>query len=175
MVEQAKYIVVETVGRVEIRRYPEIVVARVEGYADGGFNILFRFISGANVKKTKIAMTAPVISERIAMTAPVLSDDTSIAFVMPDKYTVETSPEPSDERVKIVKVPERLVAALRFSGRWTQSSFSSKTRELLDELEREGIRRKGEVFSMRYDGPFKPWFMRRNEVAVEVEPREETA
>ena len=70
-----------------------------------------------------------------------------------------------------MKVPERLVAALRFSGRWTQSSFSSKTRELLDELEREGIRRKGEVFSMRYDGPFKPWFMRRNEVAVEVEPR----
>jgi hypothetical protein len=171
MVEQIKYEVLETLGRVEIRRYPEIVVARVDGYTDGGFNILFRFISGANVKKTKIDMTAPVISERIAMTAPVLSDDTSIAFVMPEKYTVETIPEPSDGRVKILKVPERLVAALRFSGRWTQSNFNSKTKELLDTLEKELISRKGEVFSMRYDGPFKPWFLRRNEVAVEVEPR----
>ena len=37
----------------------------------------------------------------------------------------------------LVKVPERHVAALRFPRRWTQSSFSSKTRELLDELEKE--------------------------------------
>jgi effector-binding domain-containing protein len=118
-------------------------------------------------------MTAPVVSEEIAMTAPVLSEKGSIAFIMPDGFTLETTPEPLDDRVKIVEVPERTVAALRFSGRWSNSLFQKKTEELLAEIENAGLKVSGQVFSMRYNGPYTPWFLRRNEVAAEVElPRQ---
>jgi len=170
MVEQARYNVLKRIGKIEIRRYPRLVIARVEGYGDGGFNILFRFITGNNRQKSDIAMTAPVVSEQIAMTAPVLSETGSIAFIMPEGYTIETTPEPLDERVKIVEIPERIVAALRFSGRWSDSILKKKSEELLKELTAAGIKTVGQVFSMRYNAPFTPWFMRRNEVAVAVDP-----
>jgi effector-binding domain-containing protein len=170
MVEQARYKVLKRIGKIEIRRYPRLVIARVEGYGDGGFNILFRFITGNNRQKSDIAMTAPVVSEQIAMTAPVLSETGSIAFIMPEGYTIETTPEPLDERVKIVEIPERIVAALRFSGRWSDSILKKKSEELLKELTAAGIKTVGQAFSMRYNAPYTPWFMRRNEVAVAVDP-----
>ncbi len=169
MVEQAKYEVLKKIGKIEIRRYPRLVIARVDGYGDGGFNFLFRFISGNNRAKSDIAMTAPVVSEEIVMTAPVLSETGSLAFIMPEGYTLETTPEPLDDRVKIVEIPERVVAALRFSGRWSNSIFQKKTQELLAEIENEGLEVAGQVFSMRYNGPFTPWFLRRNEVAVTID------
>ena len=169
MVEQAKYEVLKEIGKMEIRRYPRLVIARVDGYGDGGFNLLFRYITGNNRQKSDIAMTAPVVSEEIAMTAPMLSDTGSIAFIMPEGYTIETTPEPIDDRVKIVEVPERTIAALRFSGRWSNSIFKKKSEELLAEIENAGLKVAGQVFSMRYNGPFTPWFLRRNEVAVAVE------
>ena len=169
MVEQAKYEVLREINKVEIRRYPRLVIARVDGYGDGGFNILFGFITGDNRQKSKIAMTAPVVSEQIAMTAPVLSGPDSIAFVMPEGFTLETTPEPLDDRVKIVELPERVVAALQFSGRWSNSIFKKKAKAMLEELAKAGIKSTGQVFSMRYNGPFTPWFLRSNEVAVEVE------
>ena len=63
MVEQAKYEVLREINKVEIRRYQTVVIARVDGYGDGGFNLLFSFITGNNLQKSKIAMTAPVVSE----------------------------------------------------------------------------------------------------------------
>ena len=169
MVEQARYEVLRKIGKVEIRRYPRLVIARVDGYRDGGFNILFSFITGNNRQKSNVAMTSPVVSEQIAMTAPVLSETGSIAFVMPEGVTLATTPEPLDDRVKIVEIPERDVAALRFSGRWSNSIFKKKSKEMLEELEKGGIKTFGQVFSMRYNGPFTPWFLRRNEVAITVE------
>ena len=169
MVAQAKYEVIREIGKVEIRRYPLLVIARVDGYGDGGFNLLFSFITGNNKQKSNVAMTAPVVSEEIAMTAPVLAEAGSIAFVMPEGFTLESTPKPLDNRVKILEVPERVVAALRFSGRWSNSLFKKKSKELLEELKKANISTVGNFFSMRYNGPFTPWFMRRNEVAVPIE------
>ncbi|MCP8309903.1 MAG: heme-binding protein [Candidatus Methylarchaceae archaeon HK01B] len=169
MVKKVKYEVIRKLEKVEIRRYKSLVIARVDGFGDRGFSILFQFITGNNRQKTRVDMTAPVLSERIEMTAPVLSDTGSIAFVMPEAFTLETTPDPIDERVKILEVPGRFVAALQFSGRWSESIFNSRSKELLDELAKAEVKTKGSVFAMRYSGPYTPWFMRRNEVAIEVE------
>jgi hypothetical protein len=169
MVEHAKYKILKRIGKIEIKNYPRLVIARVDGYGDGGFNILFRFITGNNRQKSDIAMTAPVVSEEIAMTAPVLSEKGSIAFIMPEGFTLKTTPEPLDDRVKIAEVPERNVAALRFSGRWSDSVFKKKSEDLMVEVKHAGLKTSGQVFSMRYNGPYMPWFLRRNEVAVQVE------
>lgn len=175
MVEQAPYEVVRSMGRVEVRRYPPLVVARVRGRGDGGFYSLFRYISGDNRQRSRLAMTAPVISEAeaasetIAMTAPVISDRGSMAFVMPEGMTMETAPEPLDPQVVLEEVPGRLVAVLRFSGRWTERAFDRRSRELLEALGKAGLRTRGSVFSMVYNPPFTPPFLRRNEVAVELD------
>ena len=167
MVDNVHYEIVRKLKDTEIRRYPKLVIAKVEG-SDEGFNILFRFISGENRQKTKISMTAPVVAERIEMTAPVLSGNGSIAFVMPQKYELETTPEPLNSQVRIEEIPSRSVAALRFSGRWSASIFNERSKQMLDELRNARIGTNGPVFSMLYNPPYTPWFMRRNEVAVEV-------
>jgi len=171
MVQEARYIVVGKLGDIEIRKYPPTLTARVEGLGDGSFGLLFKYISGNNRGSSKIDMTAPVITEKIEMTAPVVSDSNSMSFVMPDKYSsIEDLPEPVDERVKISLVPERWVSVLRFSGRWSELIFKSKSESLLGEIEKHGLRTRGTVFSMLYNAPYTPWFLRRNEVAIEVEP-----
>lgn len=168
MVNEVNYRIVKILDKVEIRYYEKLVIAEVDGYGDGGFNLLFEYISGNNSTKTNVEMTAPVISKNIEMTGPVLSENRSIAFVMPEGYTLENTPKPNDERVKIRQIPERYVAALKFSGRWKNSNFVGKSKKLLKYLEKSNIKTKGNIFSMRYSGPYTPWFLRRNEVATEI-------
>ena len=169
MVKEAKYRSIKKLDKVEIRLYNKLVIARVDGYGDGGFNSLFNYISGDNIAKANLEMTSPVISQNIEMTAPVLSEKDSIAFVLPEEYTLENAPTPNDESINILEIPERYVAALGFSGRWTTSNFSRKSKQLLDELQTSKIKTIGNIFSMRYSSPFTPWFMRRNEVATEID------
>ncbi len=169
MVKEVKYSLIKKLDNVEIRLYNSLIIARVDGYGDAGFNILFSYIRGNNTQKTTLEMTAPVISQNIEMTTPVLSERDSIAFVLPEEYTLETTPKPNDERIKIQHIPERYVAALRFTGRWTSSNFAKKSEQLLKELQTAKIKTRGNIFAMRYSGPFTPWFMRKNEVATEVQ------
>jgi hypothetical protein len=168
MVNEVEYRLIKKLGKVELRLYKELVIAKVEGYGDAGFNLLFNFISGDNTAESNLEMTSPVISQNIEMTAPVLSEKDTIAFVMPNEYSLENTPKPNDERIKIQGIPERHVAALRFTGRWTSSNFTKKSEQLLMELRKSNIKTKGNIFAMRYSGPLTPWFLRRNEVAIEV-------
>jgi hypothetical protein len=168
MVKKAKYDVIKRIGKLELRRYGPLVIARTDGFGDGGFNRLFRYISGANRRRSKVEMTAPVISERISMTAPVMTGGGAMAFVMPEGYDMDTTPEPLDQEVMVVEVPARLLAVLRFSGRWTERAFEARSRELLGRVQETGLETRGEVFAMLYNPPFTPPFLRRNEVAVEI-------
>ena len=83
MVKEAKYQLTKKLDKVEIRLYNSLIIAKVDGYGDSGFDFLFNYISGNNISKTSIDMTSPVISRNIEMTAPVLSEEDSIAFVLP--------------------------------------------------------------------------------------------
>lgn len=171
MVQSVKYEVIKKLGNVEIRRYPKIVIAKVSNLEADSFGLLFRFISGNNVQKEKVKMTTPVVSQEIKMTSPVLSDFSNqgyMAFVMPSEFSMDTTPLPLDSRVKIEEVPSRLVAVLRFSGSWSEAHFEEKTKELLRELSNVKMATVGSVFSMLYNPPFTPGFLRKNEVAIEV-------
>jgi hypothetical protein len=176
MVQTIKYETVKKIESVEIRHYPRIIVAKVDNNELDSFGLLFRFISGANIQKKKVKMTSPVVSQEtsqeIKMTSPVLTDFSSegyMAFVMPEEFNVENIPKPLDSRVKIEEFPERNVAVLRFSGSWSEDRFEAKRKELFEELARAKIKTKGDVFTMLYNPPFTPSFLRRNEVAIEVQ------
>ncbi len=176
MVETTKYEIARKIGKVEIRHYPSIIIAKVDNSVPDSFGLLFRFISGENRQKEKVKMTSPVVSQdssqEIKMTSPVFSEFSNMgymAFVMPAEFTSEITPQPLDHRVKIEELPARTVAVLRFSGSWSEDHFEAKTRELFDELSKAKIKTKGGVFAMLCNPPFIPSFLRRNEVAVEIE------
>ena len=181
--EEAKYAVLEKEGHFELRQYEPCIAAEtlVEGDFDevgnAGFRRLFRYISGDNQAKMPISMTAPVAqekrSEKISMTAPVTqqkgSKDWSIAFIMPAEYTMDTLPIPLDARITLRAIPARLLAAISYSGTWSESRYEEH-KALLDKMVSERkLRTVGEYIYARYNPPFTPWFMRRNEVLVPVE------
>jgi len=170
MVETASYAEVGRIDGVEIRLYSGLILATVSG--DAGvqpFRILFDYISGNNSGRRKISMTTPVITpERIEMTAPVISGGGSMSFVVPSKYTMEDVPEPNDKRIKIHEVLERKIAVVRFRGRAGEESVDEQKARLLDILRRNGIEAVGEPFLMRYNSPWTPGFMRRNEIGIET-------
>ncbi len=91
-----------------------------------------------------------------------------MSFIVPSNYTRETIPEPTDPHITIQEQPAKSLAVLRFSGWARDNTVEKKKKILLDTLQRNNIEPKGEVVLMRYNPPFTPWFMRRNEVAVEV-------
>jgi hypothetical protein len=58
---------------------------------------------------------------------------------------------------------------LKFSWTTSDDRVRRKTEELLAVLERNEILTQGRPFLMRYNDPWTPPFMRRNEVAIEVQ------
>lgn len=181
-IEKANYTVVEGEGNFELRQYEPYIVAEtiVEGNFDEvgneGFRRLFDYISGKNRKRQSISMTAPVSqeaeSEKISMTAPVnqmkVGEKYRITFLMPAKYTMETLPEPLDTRVNLKEVPGQLIASLRYSGTWSRDRYEEKRIRLQALMRQKGLEPAGESIFARYNSPFMPWFLRRNEVLIPV-------
>lgn len=186
-VEQTDYKVVEKKNGYEIREYPEHIVAQttVQGLSIGsmgsGFSIVAGYIFGGNTKKESIAMTAPVfaqkgeekkISENIAMTAPVLAtkegDSQTISFGMPRTYTMETLPTPNDPRVKIVMIPAKKYAVMRFAGYRSDARIKNMQEKLRKALARDGVAVEGGTAYAGYNAPWTPPWMTRNEVLIEI-------
>lgn len=172
----------------ELREYAPTVVAATEVQGDfrqsldEGFRRLAGYIFGGNRRQQEISMTAPVSlqrtppseqGERISMTAPVSAERQEqgwrVTFVMPSEYTLETLPQPVDERVRLEPVPARKVAVLRFSGRATEDMAEAHKAELLQRLEGQGLRATGQPVLAQYNPPWTPPFLRRNEILVPVE------
>jgi hypothetical protein len=182
-VEKAKYTVLEREEDFEIRQYdPQIVAetfveSNLEEVGNEGFRRLYAYISRENTKKQSISMTAPVgqetRSEKIAMTAPVKQEKKDnqwrITFLMPAEYALEMLPEPDDERIKLAQEPGRLMAAVKYSGTWSEEGYGENKALLEEYLQKRGLTKAGEPVWARYDPPFMPLFLRRNEVLIPVE------
>ena len=182
--EEPAYEVVHSTDDYEIRRYEPFIVAetRVSGaFGTAGseaFRILAGYIFGRN-KVRGIELAQPEAegeSIKMAMTVPVFSAQSiqnseatyTYGFVMPSEFSMESLPIPLDARVRLRVVPERVVAVRRYSGRWSEEKFEDHASELLRALSRDGIQSSGAIQFARYNGPWTPWFFRRNEVMVAV-------
>jgi hypothetical protein len=181
-IEKAKYTVISKEGKFEIRQYQPQIIAEtiVDSDFDKAGNIafgrLFNYISGNNLKKESISMTAPVNqrgdSEKISMTAPVNQQKSenkwAISFLVPAKYTMETVPAPVDPNVIIREVPSQKTAAVRYSGTWSKKRYESYKTRLEKFISDNKLQIVGEAIFARYDPPFQLWFLRRNEVLIPV-------
>jgi SOUL heme-binding protein len=157
-------------GAVEIRRYGARIAAETTVAADeesarnAGFRRLARYIFGANHVNEKIAMTAPVSQEAAG------EGHWVIRFYMPAEKTLESLPEPDDAEVRLVTVPAETVAVRRFTGRPGRRAVAAQTAELMNTLREVGFQPTDAPSAWFYDPPWTVPPLRRNEIAVPVEP-----
>ena len=181
-IEEAKYEVVKKSNNFEIRDYtPHIVaetlvVGNLEDAGSKAFKILFGYISGENRSRIKVEMTAPVSQqadpEKIKMTAPVgqqrMEDKWAVSFMMPASYSLETLPEPENPNVTLRRVPGRRMAAVRYSGFWSEKGYLKNRLKLETWINDNGHKIAGDPLWARYNAPFTPWFLRRNEILIPI-------
>ena len=183
--EEAPYKVLKSDGIFELREYGPQILAEVivegdiEDAGNTAFRPLFKYISGENRSRSRISMTAPVSQEskgeKIAMTAPVSQEKSqgkwAVSFMMPASYTMETIPLPDNPDVKLRQVPARRIAAVRYSGFWSEGKYQLNRNKLESWLRDNKFSAAGEPVWARYNPPFTLWFLRRNEILIPVETR----
>jgi hypothetical protein len=172
MTEQQPFDVIAQFPGFELRRYPAHVVAEVEisgsfeSAGTSGFRPLVGYISSGGV-----AMTAPVLQQaRDEMDDVTSASVYQVSFVMPADADVASLPVPSDSRVVLREMPEQTAAASRFSGRWTAGSFRRHAAALREDVGKAVWQPDGPLRWARFDPPWTPWFLRRNEVVLPVRP-----
>lgn len=186
-IEEPIYTIETKTEQYEIRIYNSSIVAETkiesefEEAGNNAFKILASYIFGNNTSKLQIAMTAPVTqklskepsSEKIQMTAPVsmLKDSSGylVQFAMPNKFNMDNIPTPNDTRVKIVQIPQRKVAVYKYSGSWSMAHFEEKLKIFKLALTKDKVKTVGEPIFARFNSPYQIWFLRRNEIWLELE------
>jgi len=183
--EEPDYQVVLELVDIEVRQYAAYAVAEVMvagPAADAGeqaFPVLAGYIFGKNKGDRKFAMTAPVtqaaVPMKLAMTAPVTQSAAPggflVQFVLPKGVTLTSAPEPLDARVQLREVPPSQVAVIRYSGFWSDSNYNQHLAKLQAALRAANLAWQGEAVYSRYNPPFTPWFMRRNEIWLTLASR----
>jgi hypothetical protein len=181
-IEEPAYEVTAKIGDVELRQYAPYVVAevRITGSAteagNKAFRILASYIFGQNKGEKKLAMTAPVTQTaapmKLEMAAPVIQSAAPsgylVQFVLPRGVTVDTAPEPIDQRIVLRQVQPMRVAVIRYSGFWSDANYNSHLAQLEQILKNAGVKWSGEPIYSRYNPPFTPWFLRRNEIWLQI-------
>ena len=166
--ESAPYTVLAKDKQFEIRDYPEMNIVATQGFqtrdkqGNNAFRRLFKYITGQNEKKQKIAMTTPVYMQGE-------DEQRTMAFVMPSK--MRDVPLPTNEDVKVTKIEAGRFATFRFNGSRTDALERQAVQKLKDWLSyRKDVSYDPEqtpVFGY-FDPPFTPGYFRRNEVMLRL-------
>lgn len=171
--ETAPYKVIETDGKIEIREYPDLILASTEArFAargnDGSFMRLFRYISGNNEASQKISMTTPVFME-----AGNDEERGQMGFVMPQEVASAGAPAPKAENVTIRTRSGGRFAVIRFSGVMDLEDAKEQEAKLREWLGARGLQGEESAERAGYDAPFTPGPLRRNEVLIRLKTTEQ--
>ncbi len=163
--ESASFRVVRIDGKFQLRDYSALIVAEtpMAGGDDSSFMRLFRFISGKNQNRVKIAMTTPVFMSGSGTNA-------TMAFVMPTKFKAGEVPKPENPQVRVHEVAPGCFAVLRFSGGRNSTNQAKALASLQTWMKAQGLKELSQPIFGYFDPPWTPSFLRRNEVMIRTEP-----
>ena len=180
-VEVPAYKILKKEQNIEIRQYPPLIIAEVKTAGSrqdsigNGFRILADFIFGNNEGEKQLSMNGPITQQqgiKIAMTAPVQQEKTdtewAISFIMPSKFSIDTIPNPINDRIKIIQIPSKRYAVITFSGRSTEANLTKHTNELEIYMNGSSYSKVGNAKYAFYNPPWTLPFLRRNEVQFEI-------
>lgn len=167
-IEKQKYRVIKKESEFEIRYYPPAIFATIRSSAksyrelsSSGFRKIAGYIFGNNESGSKIAMTSPVHMD-------INNRESSMSFVMPSAFDLEKLPRPSDQSVEIHESPAEYTAAIEFGGYANDEKIQEYANQLLNALNKKGIKTKGNVRYLGYNPPYQ-FIGRKNEVIVAIE------
>jgi hypothetical protein len=159
----------------EIREYDDRIAVQTsqKNGQNGAFRKLFKYISGSNISSVKIDMTTPVTqSVKIDMAKPVTQrfqdGKVIMKFFLPRKFQLETAPEPLSDDLSIVLIKGGKFAVIKYSGRSTYKNFEKHSKLLLEALAADKIQTVDQPIKATFNGPLKPFFVRRNEAMVRI-------
>ena len=180
-VEKPDYKVIQSEQNIEIRQYEPMIIAEVE--VDGkredairdGFRLIADYIFGNNTVEQNISMTAPVQqkeNQKIAMTAPVqqqsMGKSWRMSFVMPSKYSMESLPEPNNDRVRLKEILIKKFVVIEFSGTISNENIAKHEKQLINYVEANQFKITGSPKYAFYNPPWSLPILRRNEVMIEI-------
>ena len=171
--ESAEYTVLETDGQIELRDYPDLMLVtttmgtRTQG-DDGSFGRLFRYISGGNENKQKVAMTTPVFMEPQSDSEQPGTPAGQMGFVIPKGVAQTSIPVPASDQVEVTKRPGGTFAVIRFAGRNDLEVCQKQQRLLEAWIEKRQLKSDGESEIAGYDPPWTPGPLRRNEILIRI-------
>ncbi len=167
--ESAEFKVIESDGPIQIREYPDLILAATSSKLDsqgrdGSFMRLFRYIGGANEAEQKIAMTTPVFME-----GEIGETDVTMGFVMPKDVVAKGPPVPNGEGVTLRTRKGGRFAVIRFAGRLDSKLAKLQEAKLRDWMRSRGLHGDGSAETAGYDPPFTPPPLRHNEVLIRLD------
>lgn len=171
--ESAEYSVLETDGLIELRTYPDLMLVtttmgtRTQG-DDGSFGRLFRYISGGNENKQKVAMTTPVFMEPQSDSEQPGTPAGQMGFVIPKDVAQTSIPSPTGDQVEVTRRPGGTFAVIRFAGRNDLEVCQKQQRLLEAWIEKRQLKSDGESEIAGYDPPWTPGPLRRNEILIRI-------
>ena len=173
--DSAPYTVIESDGKIEIREYPDLVLASTEAKFeargnDGSFMRLFRYISGNNEADQKIEMTTPVFME-----ADRQESKGRMGFVMPKDVAESGAPAPRASDVAIRTREGGRFAVIRFAGVMDAKKAQLHEEKLRAWIKARGLRGSEVAERAGYDPPFTPGPLRRNEILIRLDSEADTS
>lgn len=165
-VETPRYSVLADSGDFEVRLYEPMVLAEtlvdgtMEQSGTAGFRRIGGYIFGGNQRGESISMTAPVAMQ------PVDAGRWRVTFMMPSRLKLDTLPAPKDQNVRLTPMPQARMAAVTFTGTWSPESLATRVQALEKAVRAAGLEPDGAPIFARYDPPWTPPFLRRNEILV---------
>jgi hypothetical protein len=163
MTAHQKYRIIKKYEGFEAREYLSCIVADVTVESDRdsagniGFRPLVKFISDSS-----IAMTAPVIQEEAG------KGKWRITFVMPAGAELADLPMPTDSQVTLRTLPAHTAAAMRFNGRTTEATITTREKQLRELIELNNLQAQGTMRVARFDPPWKMPISRHNEIIIPI-------
>ena len=163
--------------------------------SSSGFRALADYIFGNNQSmrepggksSEKIAMTAPVSIEAVTRSEKIaanvganveLQGDSAsglmnsgrwrVQFTLPSGYSMASLPKPRNPAVTLREVPGKRYAVLAFSGFAGEEKAQQKIDELSAWLRATNRRMIATPQLARYNPPWTPPFLRRNEILIEI-------
>lgn len=166
-VEKPDYRVIEQHDSIEIREYNTMIVAETTAQGsrkdaiNNGFRTIADYIFGNNTTQTEIAMTAPVLQQKS-------EDAWNIRFVMPSNYTKSALPSPNNPNVRLIELPKKRFAVIRFSGTSSRSNIEKHEQSLATFLHKKNITYAPDALYAFFNPPWTLPVLRRNEIMFEL-------
>jgi len=163
----------------EVRKYPAFkwTTTTTEGLdykhaSSQNFMRLFRYISGANDKKVKIPMTAPVLVSVQVTQGPFCANNFTMHFFIPFE-SQENPPTPTENTVGLVTLEEQEVYVRSYGGFSSIEKLQKNAQKLAVDLEKDGLGASYDatmLYSAGYDSPFhllnrhnEVWFIKKKD------------